>query len=441
MGKEGQLSRPKGEGWLSRARGWWRGRREEEAPEEDARAMLELLLEWRSITPQDLLPTRKSNKPEWVKWDTKAAITDGLKASSWVYTCCSKIAEAIAGIPWRTERRSAEGWVPDESSPLRDLLEKPNVAWSWDFLIQQVVLHLLLGGNAVISKVKVGGVPVELWPWNPGLIRPIPSTTEFIAGYEVKDSTEKRTLKPEDTIHLMLPDPENPRWGMSPMMAASKAVDTDREAANWQKVTLEQLAIPPVIFTFDKGVSEEMVKANRDLYKKQWGGSKNARAAMFLGNNPKINRVALTPAELDWLATRELNAEEIAATFGIPAPVVGLMRRATFKNIETAERMWWEQKLIPAVEAIIRAFNRQLASEFGPDVRFAPDFTKVPALLTRIEQKINMAEKLFGLGVTRNELNQYLGLGLPDGGAAGDIAYVRTNLRPVTASSDGADTA
>lgn len=403
-------------------------------------AAAQLFEELRSLRLQDILPVRKSGKAEWTTWSTDKAVKDGLKASTWVYAAVMKTAIAIASVPLRVERVLPDGTTePDEDNGLALLLKEPNIAWDWGMLTQIYVSHLLLGGNACITKVRVGGVPAELWPLSPAIVAPIPSTTEHIAGYLVKVTGSKdKTIDSRDLVHMMLPDPSNPRWGMSPLQAAAKAVDVDVESAKWQKVSLQNLMIPPGVFVFDRNINKDQVKAAKDLLKEQYAGSKYAREHLFLGNGAKYIQLGLTPQEVDFLGSREVNAEEIAAAFQIPPPILGLLRKSTYSNMETAERVWWEHTLVGLIRGIVGALNRQLAPEFSTgsgagSLRIAPDFTDVPALQARFHEQVKTAKELWSMGVPFAHLNQRLRLGLPSF-EGDDISYVPTSVQPAGTS-------
>ncbi len=418
----------------------------------------------KSVRPQDCLPVAWNNIPQWTSFDAFSADHKGFKASTWVYACAMKTANAVAMIPWIVQRRNSDGvWERDDNTPLQRLLNKPNIAFTWRDCIEFYVLHLILTGNSIVTKVRgVNSEPVEIWPWNPAWISPIPSTTEFISSYEFTrvDGATKRILA-GDIIHMMFPDPDNLRWGQSPLQAAMKAIDTDREAATWQKVSLQNMAIPPGVFIFEKTVSKEQIKKAKELYKDQqrvklssvrkldqpkvelphaFAGPANARDHLFIGGGPKYQQLSLTPQELDYVESRKMSAVEVCAVLDVPPPFVGLLDRATYSNIDTLERTWWEHRNVPLAEGIVDTFNMQLVPEFTDedDIRFALDTTRIQPLLSRFKERVDIGTGLFAMGYSRNEVNKRMDLGM-DSAPDGDIRYVPSSLVPVGADDDGED--
>ncbi|MHA1302259.1 MAG: phage portal protein, partial [Candidatus Heimdallarchaeaceae archaeon] len=135
----------------------------------------------KSYKLSELLPSWYSGRPVWTDWSTKRAIKYGFKSSTWVYACIYKIMKAVASVPWKV--RDANTKEDIENSPLEELLRKPNPWMSGQNLFERLVTHLYLGGNGIWGKVRVNRIVVELWPYHPDSIRPVPSRTEFILKY------------------------------------------------------------------------------------------------------------------------------------------------------------------------------------------------------------------------------------------------------------------
>ena len=391
-------------------------------------------VEVRSLLPQDIIPGAWSNKPKWEPWDTNKAIQDGLKASTWVYTCVSKNAKSVAAIPWFVERRTKDGWERDESDSngLVKLLKQPNEAWDWATLMNVMVQQVLLGGNTLIAKSRIGRVPVELWPIGPHGVSPVPGGPgqPFISGYEYRNQESKKfTLKAEDSIHILLPDPGNPYWGLSPLMAGAKAVNTDVSAANWQQTSLQNMMVPPGVFTFEKTLSSKQVEEAHERIQEKYAGAVHARKPLVVGAGAKWVQLSLNPKELDFLNSRKLTREEICAIFGVPPQLVGIMDRSSFNNYATAERVYLEHTVLPMAEKLRDAFNRMLAVEFKGEFRFALDLSRVVALLTRLAEKIALAKDLWSMGVPFNELDKRFELGIGPV-AGGDVGYLPSTVVP-----------
>lgn len=391
-------------------------------------------VEVKSITGGDMVPLGWSNKPLWSDWDTLKAMEEGFGGSLWVYIAIDKIARSLASLPWLAEQRipgETEEWEPAVDSPLHALISQPNEKQSNSEFIYRLVVSLFVSGNAVISKIRgLGGIPGELWVVGPAGITVIPHEVDFIAGYKYEINGKKERIDAEDAIHIQFPDPANAFWGMPPMKAGSKAIDTEAEASNWQKLSLQNRCIPDGIIGFKGSINKKQYEDARERIKEQYSGASNARQLMILGNDAAYTQLGLSAQEMDFIDSRKMSREEILALHGTPPPVVGLYEQATLNNVKTAREIFWLDTCLPLASAIADAFNTALAPEFGDQYRVMYDSTNVEALWEVFERKLEAAEKLMKMGVPFAEVNHRLQLGFEDR-PHHHLSYVGTDLVPI----------
>jgi len=396
--------------------------------------MLALAAGEMKMAPRTILPVRMSGKPIWSEWDTDTAITRGLKSSGIVYTCIMRNANAIASIPWQAQRKSRDGkWVHVPEHQLQRLIDRPNPFWTRQRLVTLNVMELLLSGNSVVCKVRLkpGEVPINLFTVRPQRIMPIPTKDIHVSAYSVLAADGKRyVLGSNDAIHHMLPDPSCPYWGLSPMQAASRSIDVDRESADWQKSMLENHMVPPGVFTIEGSMLDEEFDEHRAMMAEQYQGALNSRSPLLLGGEVKWQQLSTTAAELDFKESRKLTREEIASVFGVPPPVVGLLDRATYNNIETARAIWWEDTLLPLIASLGDMYTIQLANEWGDDMRLWPDTSKVPALLYHLLKQMQVVNEMVKGGAPWNTAAEYVGIPLQIPG--GHQGYLPANMVPLS---------
>jgi HK97 family phage portal protein len=374
-------------------------------------------LERKSAGTGSLLPIHQDRQPLFSAWSGERAIREGLKASVWVYACVRRLMIEAASVPWIVQARRGDTWERVPGHPLEALIEFPNDHMSRHQLISIVVAHLELVGNALLSKVRADvrgrrGVVAELWPLDPSHIKPIPSRTDFIAGYEWSSEGVVQRFDARDVVHLLYPDPGNPYWGLAPLQAAAAVVDTDVEAVRWNKAALQNRAVPDGVFSFREPLTLEQWEQARDEVRAQYFGADNARTPWVLGGGATFQQLGLSPAEMDFIASRKLHREEIAAVFGVPLPMIGIFEGRDVGDIKAARRIFWEDTIIPLLDDIRDALNTSLVPEFGDptELFLTYDLSGVAALREDAGAKAQAASQLFGIGVPLDQLARLLDL-------------------------------
>lgn len=344
-------------------------------------------------------------------WTTEKAISEGMKASTWVYTACRKISTAFASVPLVVQKRVGDEWQPDPQHPLQALLDRPNPFMSRQDMMERWALHLELGGNAVWHKVMAGTVPVELWPLSPDTVKPIPSRLKFISGYEWRQGSDKTILPAETVLHWQFVDPATPYWGLSPLKAAAAAVDTDLAAVRWNRATLANDGKPSIaVLLADSLQAPEQEVAARFIQQQIDGNS--VRKALVLGGASKVQPLSLSAAEMDWLQGRRLNREEIGAVFGVPPVLMVAGESVTFANLDAAKRILWEDTVVPLLDDFCQGAG-MLLTHWGHEAthRVVADLSGIAALQENLKERADAAKVLVEAGFPINAVNQRLALG------------------------------
>lgn len=380
--------------------------------------------------PPVLVSPQMSGRPIYKDWDTGKGIRDAFKASHWVYACVRVLMRTISSVPWYVEVRQKGEWKRAEGHELELLMARPNPFMSGQDLIERTVAHLYLGGNGLWRMIGPDGrPPKELWPYHPDTIKPVPDAIDFIRHYETKVGNKKDKVPANEVIHMMFANPDNVFWGMSPIQALATTIDTEVEARNWNKVSLQNRCEPSGVYQADAPLTMDQWTNVRKQLLESHMGSDNARNPMVLGG-VKWEKVSMTPIEMDFLESRKFSVVEICAGIGVPPPLVQYYEDATLANIDTAKRILWEETNIPTLTDIEGALNLGLAVKWGPDVRIRYDLSKVGALNQLYGEKVNQAERLQRMGYTLNQVNERLQMGF-DNVPWGDRPMLPVSMMPI----------
>lgn len=392
--------------------------------------------ELKSITLAQAQPKWSLFARRQERWSIGNAINEGYDESTIVYACVEKRAKLIASVPWCVKKKGKDEdgndtWLRDDTSPLNDLLKRPNPNQSLYELMYSVSQYLDLAGSAFVTKVKAGvtaNLPRQLWVMQSQHMEIRPGRVRLVDSFEhIHADKIVSTILPEDMIHFRMPNPSSPYWGQPVLKAAAKATDVDREAGEHQKVSLQNRSLSDISVELPPGATPEQAQAVRDKLHERNSGPANARKPIV--SSGKVTMLGQTAVEMDFVASRRATWTEICAAFGMSLANLGMTEAVNLANADAMNKALWENTIIPQLELMKRQLNHQLAGDFGNDIKIDYDLSNVEALQEKRSDKLDAMAKLFAVGVPFNEINERLELGFKER-EGGDISYIPSGLIP-----------
>lgn len=379
-------------------------------------------------------------QPQFNTWSTKKAIDEGFKASVWVYACVRRIITAVSSVPWIAYKKDSKGnWIPQENHPLTKLLERPNPFYSNNEFIERFTAYAQLGGNVYTQVIKVRGKPVELWCLRPDRITIVPDSKDYISHYIYNTGTQQITFNTDEIIHYKFIDPGNEYYGMSPLQAAAMSTDIDVEAHKFNKYAMENRGVLSGAVSTEQSLTEPQFERLKAQINERYKGSENARKIALFEAGLKWQDFAKSLHELDFIEGQKLTREEICAAFGVPPVLVGILDKASYSNYEQAEKTFWLDTIIPFLNSIRDKLNAELVPMFGEDNLWLNyDVTEIKAIQDDLKELVEIAEKLWKMGVPFDQINERLGLGFKNI-PGGNIGYVPINIVPVNSNEGNQD--
>jgi hypothetical protein len=149
--------------------------------------------------------------------------------------------------------------------------------------------------------------------------------------------------------------------------------------------------------------------------KRQWetghqGISKRGKMGWLTGGM-KFEPLGLSQKDLDFIAGRRFNREEILAVFGVPPAEVGVHEFSNYANAREQARKFWHNTLIPLLVHIEEALESKFFLKHFPDVVGHFDLANVEDLQDNLEIKSQVATRLFAMGVPFSDINKRLQMG------------------------------
>lgn len=377
------------------------------------------------------MSTTNEGQEIYKTWDDQKAIEEGYLGSTYVYKAIdwqAKIASVRLDI---FKYKGEDGKEEVKNTPLNALLERPNPMMSWSTFLTRLTQFRATSGNALILKVRgTGDRVIELWPIPPVYITVVADDQIYMAKeYIYRNGAIKYSIPKEDVIHWQAPNPANPLWGASPIMIASRIIDTDNQAVTWNKSAMLNRAGADGVMSTDQTLTDDQHKDIISRWAQQRSGARNAMKTMFLSGGWSYQRMSMTSQEMDFIQSRKFNREEITSAFGVPLLLLGVMEGSTYANYREARLSFWEDTATPLLDDFIDVLNHDLTNEFDEGLWIEPNYMSVPAMKERQISYAETAGKFFTQGRTMNQINNLLDLGFEED-PNGNISYVPSNLIP-----------
>jgi len=367
------------------------------------------------------------NLPIYTDMSVHKATKEGYKISVFVYRAVRTIIQVASAVPWIVVDKDGE---PIDRHPLEVVLKNPNPEFSGQDMIEILIAHLELTGNALWQPVIVRNQIKEIWPVMPDLVRPIPSDVrgEWLKGWDITVDGRHEILPANQFIHFQQVDPGNPYWGISPLKAAARTVDTDNEAQDTQKISMQNRGVVDGVFTHESVLTQEQFEEARRQVREKFLDKSRRREPWVLGAGAKWNQMSLTPVEMDFIASRLANLRAIAAAFGLDPWWLGDRTTSTYNNVMEARKALYEDVVIPLLDDVRSTINLKISPMYG-DIEVTYDLSGIPAMREDYGKKVTQAQTLWNMGVPFEQINTRLEMGFDEfrGWSSG---YLPMNLLP-----------
>jgi len=378
---------------------------------------------------------------EWDDWDVEKAVDEGLKTCYAFYAGVTLLKDWVGQPPWIVRRKIADGVEDLPDHPLMEVVRNPWPGEEWDFQQSAIDLHKSLAGNAFQLIIQVGDTVQlkRLRPENMGVDKD--RKGNVVKWVYPKGATNPERYDPEAVIHHRFFDPGDDVWGLAPLQAASRIVDTMNAGLLWNKSSMANRVwsdgmIAPKLGE-KVGLTEQQHNDFRKAIKKDLSGPTNARKIIVPGFPAEFVPFGLSPAEMDFLASFERWEDAIFMVLGLHAEALG-RSGATFANKEWAIAAAWKgpvpTRLRQARSVYNRAFGPLFNTSWPPrqgEIYLDFDLTGTPGVMADFRDKIDMLGKLCESGLPFDAASQRLELGLPDFPGS-DMSWRPINMIPAS---------
>lgn len=357
---------------------------------------------------------------------------NGYGRNELVYACITEKAQSLPQSSLRVYPAGAGG-EPLDDHPLRRLLAQPNpVCTEFEFFELSVTYLDLAGGVPWLIERGRNGLPAELWPVRPDLLRVFPTADPRVYDYgyvldpnaQPRGQAEKIIPIPRgDLIHIRYPNPLDPFFGQAPLRPAARATSLDNAATEFVDTLLRNYAVPGVVITTAQAIDEEVASRLKQRWKHAFGGSRRGEPA-FLQAGMDAKPMGLNLRDLEFPDLRTISESRICMALGVPPILVGAkvgLDRSTFTNYAEARVSFWEETIMPLQRRFGDPVRTRLLPEFTGVGRRAVqarwDNSEVLALRESEQARWDRATQALRAGGTSvNDFRRTVGLPPVDGG-------------------------
>ena len=396
-------------------------------------------------TPVPFAPTRSVTLP-WGQHSNSTAQMRAMGAVGTLFAIVNRTSNATAQQQWKLYRKAPSGLEEDRVEVTRhaalDLWNKPNPFMPQQEFVESFQQHHDLTGEAwwVIARNPRSTIPLELWPVRPDRMAPVPSATNYLAGYiYTSPDGEKVPLALDEVIFLRTPNPLDPYRGMGPVQSVLTDLDATKYSAEWNRNFFLNSAEPGGIIRVDKRLSDPEFDEMRYRWNEQHRGVANAHRVAILEQGEWVDR-KYSQRDMQFAELRNQSRELIREAFGFPKPLLGSVDDVNRANAEAGEVVFARWLIVPRLERIKQALNHDLLPLFGPaaaDLEFdysSPVPEDEEAENAELTAKSNAAAALAAAGWEPDDVLHTVGLppmrwrGTPDSAPPPPTAHLTRRL-------------
>jgi phage portal protein BeeE len=369
-----------------------------------------------------------------------------------VCACVQAIAGAIGSLPASVYQTLPDGRrIRRDDHPVSRIIRQPNSLQSWPDFIEWLIASALLQGNAVAVVDHDGaGRPCALYPIGWWCCQPIlvPASGATAIGSPVVpnsrlvfDITQNMMPWPlpgahpatgyptryfSDEVVFLRDRSDDGILGRSRLSRAPEAYACGLGAQSFSTGVWMNGAMVGGVLKHPGRLGTETATSLAQSWKDSQSGGANAGRVAILEEGMSYEKVGVSPEDAELLDSRRFSVEEIARLFGVPPPLVGDFRDATFSNTASATEWFGSLTLLPWVNKIEREFSRVVFND--PDFTLSIDLSGMLRGSYQDLMQTNIAAVRAGI-MSADEARTVIGLD-PRGGAADELRPQAVGGRP-----------
>ena len=292
--------------------------------------------------------------------------------------------------------------------PAQQLLERVNRWYTRADLWRATEIYLNLWGSAYWMLDRDADGNPELWPLRPDRVSIVPDRDEYIRGFVYHGRSRMIALTPDEVVWFRYFNPLEEYAGLSPVAPARMAVDMGRDGLRFNRNFLRNSAQPDFVMLTNEYMNDSEVDDFYRRWEARYRGPANARRPAVASFVRDIKTLGLSHREMDFIQGLRWSLEEVSRAYGVPRPLLSDLERATFSNVNAAERFFWRNTMVPEMTFLAEQVTRKLFPLLGyENLEMQFDLASIEALAEDENARTTREVQLLDRGVlTINEVRQ-----------------------------------
>ena len=338
-----------------------------------------------------------------------------------VYAAIKLRADAVSRPSLRIYRQGVGKPAVDPEHPVARLMARVNPWTTSNDLWRSTEIHLNLWGSAFWTLERDAAGEWQIWPLRPDRVTPLPDERRYLRGFVYQGRSGPVAYTPDEVVWLRYYNPLEEYAGFSPLAPSRLSVDTGCDGMRFNRNFFRNSAQPDFVMLTDENMTDGEIADFYSRWEARYKGPGNAHRPAIANFIKDIKSLGVSHKDMDFIQGLRWSLEEVSRAFGVPKPLLADLERATFANINAAERMFWRNTIVPELKFLEEQLTRMLLPRLGyPGLGLEFDLSSIEALQEDENQRVSREMQLLDRGVvTINELRRERGLASVPWGDAG----------------------
>lgn len=338
----------------------------------------------------------------------------------WVNTCASLISRSLMQVPFKVYDSNSHKELPNH--PVQKLINTGNYITSKAFRDSCSYIDLSLGGNyfLVLDEKFSTCMWLPISTITP-VMREIKSEADRkkvveigpIESIQISDMSAVKftdsTIPFERCIHIKLPNPFNPFYGLPLIISASRPVLLDRFKNEYEMAFYLRGGMHSGVIETDQDISKTRMERLMRTFEQAFTGKRNWWRQLFLPKGAKWKNSSLSMSEMQHLEGLKENRLTLLANLGIPPSQVGVVQDVNRSTAEDQKANMWDNTIVPLTLFIESGWNESylIKTKFKGSIYVKADLEGLDAVEGSFYSKCELGEKAAKF-MTINEIRKVI---------------------------------